>query len=160
MRQLVYGCWLLGSAGHLASVFVLPDRVAMHFDLNGTPNGWGSVERHVALMIGLQTFMLLLIDVLPWIVRKVPSEMINIPNREYWLASERREETVVRIGEHCQTLGLTLQVFLVSLGICVGVANLSKPVCLPQQEFLTLMTVFLVAVLGWVVLLIRAFRLE
>ena len=83
MRQLVYGCWLIGIVGHIASLSVLPERVAMHFGFNGTPNGWGSLQVHVALMIILQTCILLLMASLPWIVRKTPRERVNIPNRDY-----------------------------------------------------------------------------
>jgi len=160
MRQLVYGCWLIGIAGHIASLSILPDRVAMHFGFNGAPNGWGSLQVHIALMIGLQTSMLLLMASLPWIVRKTPREMVNIPNRDYWLADERREETVARIGEHCLVLSLMLQVFFVALGLCVGVANLSDPVWLPQEIFLTVIAAFLFGVTTWCVQLCRAFRVD
>ncbi len=160
MRLLVYGCWLIGVAGHVASLSFLPERVAMHFGMNGAPNGWGSLQTHVALMIGLQTFMLLMMAGLPWIVRKTPREMVNIPNRDYWLADERREETVAKIGEHCLVLSLMTQVFFLALGMCIGFANLSDPVWLPQEIFLTVLGAFLVAVTTWCVQLCRAFRID
>lgn len=160
MRQLVYGCWLIGIVRHVASLSVLPERVAMHFGFNGAPNGCGSLRIHVALMIILQTCMLLLMASLPWIIRKAPREMINIPNRYYWLADERCEETVARIGGHCLVLSLMLQVLFVALGLCVGIATLSDPVWLPQGIFLAVIAAFLFGVTMWSVQLCRAFRIE
>ena len=160
MRQLVYGCWLIGIVRHVASLSVLPERVAMHFGFNGSPNGSGSLRIHVALMIILQTCMLLLMASLPWIIRKTPREMINIPNRYYWLADERCEETVARIGGHCLVLSLMLQVFFVAHGLCVGVANLSDPVWQPRCICLAVIAAFLFGVTMWSAQLCRAFRIE
>lgn len=110
MRQLVYGCWLIGmcdtlrlyqsrrtesrctsastglrTAGQSTGPRRFDDRSAgIHADDDDQPS---------------------------WIVRKTPRELVNIPNRDYWLADETRGETVTKIGEHCLVLSLMLQVF-------------------------------------------------
>lgn len=158
MRRFLFVSWLLGVSWHLASLLVLPDRVALHFDANGTPNGWGEPQTHVVLMVVLQTFMVFLVVGIPWIVRKTPTELVNLPNRDYWLADERLDETVSLLREHCDLLGIILQGFFLALGVCVTAANLADPVRLNNLVFLPILAVFLISILGWIVRLYVSFR--
>jgi len=72
---------------------LLPDRMASHFGASGMPNGW---------MTKRQFFMTFLVTLLPslalefWVshqIAKKPDAKLNLPNKEYWLAPERRAET-------------------------------------------------------------------
>jgi len=104
--------------------------------------------------------MLLLAVGIPWIVRKTPRQLVNLPNRDYWLADERLDETVDRLRRYCDELGILLQTFFIALSICVTSANLSDPVRLNNHVFLAVLAVFLVSIFGWVVRLCLAFRVE
>ncbi|PTT80144.1 hypothetical protein DBR42_19885, partial [Pelomonas sp. HMWF004] len=42
-----------------------------------------------------------------WLGRRSPG-LISMPHRDYWLAEERREVTLARLGEHLSALGLGL----------------------------------------------------
>ena len=71
----------------------LPERLATHFGASGQPNGWMSRSGN-ALAIYLTAVALAgLIVGIMYAVRFFPPRVINLPARDYWLASERREET-------------------------------------------------------------------
>lgn len=55
-------------------VTMLPDRIPVHYNLNGEPDRWGSPT---TLLI--PPFLCLLIEGLLWAVRRVPPELMNFP---------------------------------------------------------------------------------
>src|SRR4051812_2843603 len=86
-------CWLMfvASAGRLAFVFdALPVRLASHFDISGQPNGYQARGGFALTSISLQLFLIALFTSLPWLLQRLPNQLINMPNRDYWLAPQRR----------------------------------------------------------------------
>lgn len=75
----------------------LPDVVASHFNAAGDVNGWMPKSAFAAIAVGL----LAMIVTVPLLVRgsvlRIPDSQINLPNKQYWLAPERREETLETI---------------------------------------------------------------
>src|SRR5689334_19191939 len=67
----------------------LPERVASHFKVAGTPDGWMSRSAYLWTFAGLTGGMSLFILTLFYCLRFLPVSLINLPNRDYWLASER-----------------------------------------------------------------------
>jgi hypothetical protein len=68
-----------------AAAFLLPERIVSHFDLAGQPNGWTSKVEFVAIFV-----LTLFIEVIVWVpiaflVTTCPPELINIPNKDYWV---------------------------------------------------------------------------
>jgi uncharacterized membrane protein len=120
----------------------LPDRLASHFDAAGYPNGWSSKSAYFAL----QAFILLVATVcfaaLPAWLQRAPTRLINLPNKDYWLAPERRAATLARLASTltwfgCAALALTLTV--TSLVIRV---NLSRGSALPAATMWALLGTF------------------
>lgn len=72
----------------------LPDKVASHFDSAGQPDGWMSKTNFVAMTLLIQFGLAAIMLGIGWLIRVLPSSMINIPNKEYWLAEERRDQTL------------------------------------------------------------------
>ena len=71
----------------------LPDRVASHFDARGQVDGWGTRNEFFViegvLIIGLAALVLFL----DWLIPRMPASLVNMPNKDYWLAPERRAAT-------------------------------------------------------------------
>jgi hypothetical protein len=92
---------------------------------------------------------------IPRLLRSVPTGLINLPNKDYWLAPERREETMDRLASYfdvfaCATVVLLLVVFeLTSLASHGG--------GLSENYFLPALVAYVVFTAGWTVALIRAF---
>ncbi len=79
---------------HMASYYPrLPDRLASHFDAGGHPNGYSSKNGLFAMYIGMVILMGFLLPGIGFFLKKIPANLISLPNREFWFAPERRDET-------------------------------------------------------------------
>lgn len=79
----------------------LPERIASHFDLQGNPNGWMTRGQLSVFMLAIGLFMpfslLGTMAAIGW--GWLPAKYLNLPNREYWLAPERRPATALLLME-------------------------------------------------------------
>jgi serine/threonine-protein kinase len=127
--------WLILSAtavllfvGELAYNYPsLPAQVALHFDGSGRPNGWGSKQELVGWTIGGLVSIIAALLPAVWATAFLPASLINLPNRDYWLAPERaaatRQIIIDRMGWFFfATLLLLIGVFRIALR-----ANLRQP---------------------------------
>ena len=62
---------------------------------------------------------------LPALIRRVPADFINIPNRHYWMASERRDESVGFLRTHVLWMEAATLVFLIAVAQIIFSANAS-----------------------------------
>ena len=73
---------------------LLPDRMASHFGPSGMPNGWMSKSQF------LTVYAMVLLPALAvefWLARRIaktPGARMNLPNKDYWMAPERRASTL------------------------------------------------------------------
>jgi uncharacterized protein DUF1648 len=79
----------------------LPRLVASHFDAAGRPNGWMSRAAFVGVYVGV----VFLLTVVFSTIRFVPPSLWSLPNKEYWLAPERRAQTVDRVADEMASFG-------------------------------------------------------
>ena len=81
------------AAGVICYSRLLPDRVATHFGGSGHPNGWMSRVQYVKFTLGIGIGTPLFILAVFTIVERLKGLGLNIPNKAYWLESERRQAT-------------------------------------------------------------------
>ena len=64
----------------------LPDRIAVHFNAKGAPDNWGD-KSNFATFYPLFTlaFNALFLFIVPFLIRKSPESIVNMPDKEYWL---------------------------------------------------------------------------
>ncbi len=124
----------------------LPERVASHFDVAGLPNGWMPRRSYILFLgaVGLA---------LPWLliaatrmIRRLPVSMVNLPNKQYWMAAEHRDE-VYRATELLGTSLAAGEVLLfLQLHLSTVRANLADPVRLQMPAIWTSLAAFLLAI--------------
>jgi len=90
---------LVGSA---ALMYVdLPDRMAVHFDMAGNPNGWmGKQGFYVLWFITLGAVNVwppLLPRFSRWMLEKINPKHLSLPNKEYWLSTPALRKQAGRI---------------------------------------------------------------
>ena len=85
----------------------LPNVVISHTGPDG-PDGWMGKGTYLAIMLGMEVALALLIAVLPLTIGR-RTNRINIPNASYWLASARRESTLEAIGRQMLWLAVIVQ---------------------------------------------------
>lgn len=94
---------------------LLPEKMATHFGANGQPNGWMSKDEFALFYIGFLLAVSGIFLLFGAFIKKLPGRMLNIPNKSYWLAPERAEETRKSIGRDLTFIGLFIGVFLIGI---------------------------------------------
>lgn len=101
----------------------LPARLASHFDARGQANGWMGRDEFFVFQTALIGLLGLVFGGLGRMMRVLPLDLINLPHRQYWLAPERREETLAWLGALGHALGLGVIGFLMFVFQQVADAN-------------------------------------
>ncbi|HSV21036.1 MAG TPA: DUF1648 domain-containing protein [Casimicrobiaceae bacterium] len=136
----------------------LPPRMASHFGAHGEVNGWSSRESYELAMIGIVIGVpLALLAGMAWLPR-VGICLRKLPNRQYWLAPERRARTFERLAAFASVAGCLLVIFLTAIHLIVIEANASPRPALPTAPFITVMLAFAVAMIVWAVAYTYGFR--
>jgi uncharacterized membrane protein len=151
---LVVAWWL-----HLRHFLrLLPERIATHFDGSGVPNGWMS-RSTLGTFDFIFLFSLLAVVIgVAFLVRVIPTSLINVPNRDHWFAPERRRESHARMFAHMLWLACLLVAFIIGVNQLTFMANLRHgDAHLPGTGFVILLVAFLAALIAWVVGLYRMF---
>ena len=136
----------------------LPEIMASHFDGAGKPNGWMSKQSFFLLEVVILGFIILEFTFLPWIIGKMPNRLINMPNKEFWFAEERRAETINIIQHFFEWFSAGLLALFVSVNQLVFRANLTGE-NLSSYSWLIL-GAFLFFVVIWLIKFLRRFRIE
>lgn len=156
----------LALLGLLATAFVadvllttshLPARLATHFAADGHANGWMTRAGHVQFTIGLGLGMPLSILGVVAIISRLGGAGLNIPQRAYWLAPERRAQTLAIVQRQMVWLACILVVFFAMIHHLILRANTHTPAGLNGPELWLPIAVFLAAIGVWTVCFVRPF---
>ena len=144
----------------IATVPQLPLLVATHFNASGHADGWmprASIAGFT-LVFGfvMPAFMLTVF----WVIRFLPFSSINLPNKDYWLAPERREETFARMLRHGVRLGCLSLALVTGLHYLILVANSQTPPEVSTRMIAGLTIAFAAGLVVWIVTLFRVLRLH
>lgn len=72
----------------------LPDIVATHFGATGRPDAWAPKEAFLNVYLFTLAFCTVIFLGISFTASRLPVSMINLPNKSYWLAPERKQETL------------------------------------------------------------------
>ena len=100
MRNAFIVSFLANVVLSLASLVILPDRVAIHFGLGGAPDGWASNLTSMLLVLGVHTLVFCALYFSPRLISTVPSKWISLPNRDFWLTPQRRHLAAEKLSHH------------------------------------------------------------
>lgn len=146
-RGPFYLLWLLQLVFIAMAAPWLPEQV-------GDPGKTMSRSGFVALMLAMSVYVpWQCTEGVVWLARRLPPALINLPNKDYWLAPERREATLRLLGDHMRWLGLMLLLLFAGL---YGQALLTAQPTWPQvspQGWLLGAGLLAAAFLAWVVAL-------
>jgi uncharacterized membrane protein len=127
----------------------MPEVMASHFGASGRPNGWQThsavflTELLVVSLAGLVGF------VLPWTMKAIPVSLMNLPNKDHWLAPDRRAGTLAYFRVQFAWMGSALLAFLLFVMELAFRANLATPHQLNNRAFIAGLVTFLVFTTAW-----------
>jgi uncharacterized membrane protein len=152
----------MGALGIVQSLYyytLLPERVAIHFGSGGIPNSWAGSEVNLVISIFLYAFLAGIFLAIPSSLNKMPLHLISLPNREYWLAEERKESTIKQMAGLFHLFGTALIIFFLIIGHLVFRANMSSPVAFNEDIAWGMAVCLFIFTVIWLFVLVRRFRL-
>ena len=124
----------------------MPDLVAIHYSLGGLPDNWASKEWNLGFRIILILFLNGMFLLMPVFFKSLPTNLINLPNKDYWLAEERKASTVKKIVHWFDSMMVLTNIFLIVVFHLDFNANTSTTIQLNEMVFLTALGVYLAAI--------------
>ena len=156
-RILFFAIVLLAIAQCAHDYPLLPDRLASHFGASGIPNGWMTKSQFFI------TFAVILLPALAvefWVSRSIAKKSdakLRLPNKEYWLAPERRAETFAYFESFFAWYGCAfLFVEVSAMGLAMR-ANFDTPPQLPTGPIVSVIAGFILFNIVAVIAMFRRF---
>jgi uncharacterized membrane protein len=142
----------------LSTVDQLPEMVATHYRFDGRADGWMTRTGYLLFMMGFTLgFAALIAFLIGFLPRRWP-HLTNIPNREYWLAEPRREDSVQFLSAHGWWLACLLVLLFAGVHYAILISHRSQPPNLPLSVFLPLLSGFFIGFVIWIMALHRRFH--
>jgi len=138
----------------LYSSLQMPALVGSHFAASGAADSFMSRGRYLALMLCV-TIVLPLLVTLPV---SLGLDNPNLPNRDYWLAPERREETIAFVRQQMMRFGVALLLFICYAHWLVTRANEHSPPALSVVSLVSGLLMFAAYAVIWIALYFTRFR--
>jgi len=136
----------------------LPPQVAAQFGPDGAANGTLPRALYLLLMLGLVVGLPLSITQLSLAMVGPEGEGLNVPNRRFWLAPERREATLALLRRRMRTFATGLALFLGLVHGLTVMAHRHHPPRLDTPVFLAALFLFLLSTALWLAGLLLRFR--
>lgn len=157
--MLILGLLVVGAIAHSLYYYTqLPDEVAVHFDIHVEPDNWSSKGAAIASYILIVVLMSALFAGLGPLLRKSDPKYINIPNKNYWLAPERRAESIQAMIDMMVWIGIATNVMLIGVFHLMFEANMRTPVGMSTGPLVGLIVGDLIATFVIMFLLVRRFK--
>lgn len=144
--------FILGTAQNL------PPVVASHFDLSGTPNATMPRDQFTNLFLAIMVLTSGLMALLPTLIAKLPPQMINIPNRMYWLSPDRIDETKQILQAYLLIFASKLCCFMAVIFWLIVQAHLHNPPQLSTHHLMVATGVFVLMTIFWSLRLSARFK--
>ena len=135
----------------------MPALVASHFVASGAANGFMPRPVYLTLILVVCVGLPVALAFATGAAVGRPSARINLPNRDYWLAPERRGATVARLRTGILQFNVLLIVFLAYAHWLVVRANQVQPPMLPARHMIAGLLAFCAALIVWMRRFARGF---
>lgn len=158
LPRLVFVLMALYAAIHFSYHYPqLPDVVASHFDVHGVANGWQTKSAFFRVFLTVSVLAAVIGFGIPRIIAAVPPQLVNLPNKRYWLAPEHLAETQEFLSRYFAWFGCAIFLIMI-LTFDYAVQSNLHPENRPDASRLWyILAGFLVFMIVWIVQMLRKF---
>jgi len=159
LPKLIYG--LLAAIGLIYFSFLypqLPDPMASHFNASGVATAWMPKSGFFLVFVFVMFFACVPVFLVPLQVAAKSDNKINLPNKEYWLAPERRVETMRYLEIQMGWFGCALLAMLLCGFYFAVSANLRPDHSFDSNSFYITLAAFLAFCFSLPIRLLSHFR--
>jgi uncharacterized membrane protein len=138
--------WIALTADHL------PARVACHFVTNGVADGWEDRQRYCTVIIAAIAGAPLLLAGVGVLCHLLPPRLLNLPNRDHWMAPERARASRATLAGAVTALGIPVALIVAGIHATVMDANTRQPPMLDTHAAFAVIIVGValeMALTGW-----------
>ena len=143
-NSLFFALAVLGAVQYGYYAPRLPEMLGSHFAGNGAVNGWQSKGVFFSIELAVVVLAAVVGFGIPRIIGAMPVSLINLPNKEFWLGPERRENTLFYIRAWLAWFGCGLLAFLLFVMELAFRANLQIPPHFNNAAFIPALLAFIV----------------
>ena len=134
----------------------LPEKMPSHFNFQGQADGYSTKSQFYTLWIFTLALLNTILPSVKLILKVVPSSMINIPNREYWLGVPgRKQEVIANMTNLMVALAVCINIMFFLIFESIRSFALTGTASIPMWAPFALLPLIMV---GPIVYLYRAFR--
>lgn len=158
LPRLVFVLMALYAAIHFFYLYPpLPDVVASHFDVHGVANGWQTKSAFFRVFLTVSVLAAIMGFGIPRIIAAVPPQLVNLPNKRYWLAPEHLAETREFLRRYFAWFGCAIFLIMI-LTFDYAVQSNLHPENRPDVSHLWyILAGFLVFLIVWIMRMLRKF---
>ena len=159
LPKIIFILLALGAVIYFALLYPqLPQQMASHFNAAGRPTAWMPKSVFFFFFPGISLFVLFMTLYVTKLIASKPSDKINLPNKEYWLAPERRAETIKYFETFFAWFGCALLALLISGFYLALTANLRDDHTFDYSSFYVVLGAFLAFTIVWMTRMTAHFK--
>ena len=152
LPKLIFVLLVLYAAIHFSYYYPqLPGVVASHFSGRGMPNGRQTKSAFFGVFAAVSVLAAVVGFGIPRIIAAVPPQLINLPNKRYWLAPEHIAETMESLNAYFAWLGCALLLLMILTFDYAIQSNLHPDNRPDPSRMWYILVGFLVFVVVWIV---------
>ena len=127
----------------------LPAHMAVRFNAAGAPVGFSSSQVFATINLVIIAIILMAFLILPGAMARRRQLRWRLPNREYWLANERREKTIEYLQRQFLWYGIVTLLLLMAVFQLVVEANRHAPAVLDSTRLVWLLIGYVAFIIVW-----------
>jgi uncharacterized membrane protein len=131
--------------------------MASHFDAHGNVNGWQTKQAFFLSIVTVSVLATVVGFAVPLLISVLPKELINLPNKKYWLSPEREKETLAYLQGFFAWFGCALFLVLILVFQYAIDNNLHPHNPPPPERMWVVLAGFVFVLLAMSALMLRKF---
>ena len=160
---LLFVCTMTATCAFIfVSSAALPDMVAASFNADGVARGLMAKADYRNLILGTAIVIGISHAAIFGFISKLPTSVINMPNRDYWLSEAHRESTMQYFAKFGISLSTVVVLMIAGLHWCVLMAHHGSsaaiPPVMPNNILWAIMGSGIAAIVLMFILLIARFK--